>query len=116
MDYSEKLKTLSAHIDDTEYNFNTDVLTALKAIAPMAPTDARVFDAMWGAAAWGRYRDIQDLFYNSKKQLDNAQELLVNAIDNPTKKNITNVENSLELFNTKWRQAREYSLIGMLSV
>jgi len=107
MDYSEKLETLSVHIDDTEYNFNTDVLTTLKAIAPLAPT---------GAAAWARYRDTQDLFYTSKKQLDNAQELLVKAIDNPTKKNITNVENNLELFNTKWRQAREYSLIGMLSV
>jgi len=106
MDYSEKLKTLSAHIDDTEYNFNTEVLTTLKAITP----------TQVGAAAWARYRDTQDLFYTSKKQLDNAQELLVKAIDNPTKKNITNVENNLELFNTKWRQAREYSLIGMLSV
>lgn len=107
MDYSEKLETLSAHIDDTEYNFNTEVLTTLKAITPTqvgCPGD------------WARYRDTQNLFYNSKKQLDNAQVLLVKAIDNPTKKNITNVENNLELFNTKWRQAREYSLIGMLSV
>ena len=89
--------------------FNTEVLTTLKSYCADCTDSVTSGDG-------ARYRDTQDLFYNSKKQLDNAQELLVKAIDNPTKKNITNVENNLELFNTKWRQAREYSLIGMLSV
>jgi len=64
---------------------------------------------------WRRYRDVQEMFSETKKSLVLAEQEITEAAVTPSKKNILNVTNRLEFFNASWHNAREHSLIGVLS-
>jgi len=65
---------------------------------------------------WQRYRDVHTMFSETRQSLALAEDAVTEATASPSKKNIANVKNKLEYFNNSWHTAKEYSLIGMLSI
>jgi len=94
------------YIAQVRHEFNTEFNTMLETMRKNVN-----FRSQGG---WRRYRDVQEMFSETKKSLDLAEHAVSKSAASPSKKNTLNVTNRLESFNTSWHNARENALIGIL--
>lgn len=102
-----KLKSLENHINTVALEFNNEQMTILKSL--------KLQNGVKSVDGWRRYRDIQRQFLEVKQHLTIVHQSLEQAANKPNKKNIDAVEDALEFFDKRWKEARHLSIIGILS-